>query len=223
MLRTHAAALLTALMFAVTAAGQDYKVEKVATPPPADGVSAEIIQLIAPAGFKLARGERVIAEFWPVKELTIADDAKTGPEKLYPLSSGHLFGVARYPRKATDFRDQDIPAGVYTVRYGLQPVDGAHVGTSPTRDFLVLLPAEKDQDPAPLEHDAMVEVSLETTGTAHPAILSLQKAAESGEALSVREDSDHEWVIVRFAANTKQGGAAKPLPMEVVLVGIAAE
>jgi hypothetical protein len=209
---------------ALPVAGQDYKVEKIDSPPPAEGVSAEIRQLLAPTGFKLVRGEsRVIAELWLVKELPIAADAKTGPEVLYPLTPGQLVGIAHYPRKATDFRFQDIPAGVYTVRYGHQPVDGAHVGTSPTRDFLVLVPAEKDQSPAPLAQEALVEGSLEATGTAHPGILSLQRVAEEGESLSVREDSDHEWVIVRFAADIDQGGAKKKLPMELVLVGYAAE
>jgi hypothetical protein len=224
MVRFFVLASLFVLVLAWPAAGQEYKVEKIETPPPAEALSPEIAGLIGPTGFKLVKGEsRTIAEMWLVKELPIAADAKTGPEVLYPLTPGQLVGVARYPRKGADFRDQDIPSGVYTMRYGQQPVDGAHVGTSPTRDFLLLLPAEKDRDPQPLDHKAMVAVGVETTGTAHPAILSLQRPSETGEAPSVREESEKEWVIVRFSAQAEQGGAKKELPLELVVVGVAAE
>jgi hypothetical protein len=224
MVRTLGLASLFALLLARPVVGQEYKVEPVDTPPPADVIAPEIGGLIAPTGFKLVKGDsRTIAELWLVKQLPLAADAKTGPEVLYPLTPGQLVGVVRYPRKGADFRDQDIPAGLYTMRYGQQPVDGAHVGTSPTRDFLLLLPAEKDREAKPLDHKAQVAISIETTGTAHPAILSLQRPAESGEPLSVREDSEKEWVIVRFVANSEQGGAKKSLPLEMVVVGVAAE
>src|SRR5205823_8094515 len=138
------------------------------------------------------------------KEWPIAADAKTGGEILYPLTPGQLIGVIRYARKASDFREQDIPAGTYILRYAQQPVDGAHVGTSPTRDFLALLPAAKDRDPKTIGYKTLITISKETTGTAHPAILSLQKPAESGEALAVREESEKMWTIVRFAGKARQ-------------------
>jgi hypothetical protein len=171
----------------------------------------------------VTKGSQVVCEIWLAKECPIAADAKTGGEVLYPFTPGQLIGVARYPRKANDFRDQDIPAGAYVIRYAQQPVDGAHVGTSPTRDFFALVPAAKDRDPKTLDFKALAEASKETTGTAHPAILSLQKAAAAGEKLAIREESDKEWVIVRFLGKVKQGADSKDLPVELVVVGKAAE
>jgi len=212
------------LLFALPSFAQEYKVEKVASAAPADALSPEIAAVLQPAGFKVLKGEsRTVCEIWLAKELPIAADAKTTSEVLYPLTPGQLVGVIRYPRKAADFRDQEIPSGVYTLRYSQQPVDGAHVGTSPTRDFFALLPAEKDRDPAMLDYKALTTASKETTGTAHPGILSLQKPAEGGEPLAIHENAEKEWTIVQFTAKVKQGGTAKDLPMELVVVGVAAE
>jgi hypothetical protein len=134
-----------------------------------------------------------------------------------------LIGVIRYPRKATDFRDQEIAAGVYTLRYGQQPIDGAHVGTSPTRDFLVVSPAAKDKSPAVLDNKALIAAGKETSGSSHPAILSLQRPGDSTQPLAVREDADHQLTIVRFSGKTKAGSAVKDLALELVLVGVASE
>jgi hypothetical protein len=164
-----------------------------------------------------------LCEIWPAKEWPIAADAATSAEVLYPLTPGQVIGVIRYPRRAADFRDQEIKAGVYVLRYGQQPVDGAHVGTSPTRDFLVLLPAGKDRDPQPLDYKALTTISKEVTGTTHPAILSLQQPQEGGQPLAIREDPDHELTILRFTGKVNQGGMAKDLTLELVVVGKAAE
>lgn len=222
--------LLRALFVAVVSAApavalaQEYKVEKIDAAAPADALSPEIAALLQPAGFKLVKGEsRTVCEIWLCKEWPIAAEAKPGGDVIYPLAPGQLVGVARYPRKATDFRDQEIASGVYTLRYSQQPVDGAHVGTSPTRDFLVAIPAATDKNPAPIDYKAIVAGGKETSGSSHPAILSLQRPGDATEALAVREDADHEWTIVRFTGKAKTGDAAKDLALELVLVGVAAE
>jgi hypothetical protein len=209
---------------AAPAAAQEYHVAKIETAAPADELAPEIAALLQPTGFKLVKGEsRTVCEIWLCKEWPISADAKTTAEVIYPLMPGQLIGVARYPRKASDFRDQDIPAGVYTLRYGQQPVDGAHVGTSPTRDFLIASPAASDKSPAPLDYKALVAAGKETTGASHPAILSLQRPGQAAEPLSVREEAELEWTIVRFTGKTKAGDAVKDLALEAVLVGSAKE
>ena len=97
------------------------------------------------------------------------------------------------------------------------------MGTSPTRDFFTLLPAAKDRAPATLDYKTLIGIAKQTTGTEHPAILSLQRAQDAGESPSIRHDADHDWTIVRFTGHIKQGGATKDLPVELVVVGRAAE
>lgn len=202
-------------------AAQDYSVGK-AEALPVGTVSPEIASLMSPAGVKVSKGSAAVCELWFAKEWPLDADAKTGGEVLYPLTVGQVMGVIRFAKKASDFREQDVPAGVYVMRYAQQPVDGAHVGTSPTRDFLAISPAAKDRDPKAVDYKALVAASKETTGAAHPAIFSLQKA-EDGASPSVREASDREWVIVHYVGKVKQGGGVKDLPLDLVVVGKAAE
>jgi hypothetical protein len=223
MTRGFSVGILLGTVLACSALGQDYKAEKTEAPIAVGQVAPEIAALLSPNGFKVTKGGQALCEIWLAKEWPIAPDAKTSPEILYPLTLGQLIGVARYPAKANDFRDQEIPAGTYVIRYAQQPVDGAHVGTSPTRDFFALLPAAKDRDPKTLDYKALTGTSKETTGTAHPAILSLQAPAASGEPLSVRHDAERELTVVRIVGKVKQGSATKDLPVELVVVGKAAE
>ena len=68
------------------------------------------------------------------------------------LAESELLGVVQLAGEGHDYRDQAIAKGVYTMRYGLQPVNGDHLGVSPFRDYSLLLPAAKDKtpgDPAP--------------------------------------------------------------------------
>jgi hypothetical protein len=88
---------------------------------------------------------------------------------------------------------------------------------------LALSPAAKDRDPKAIDYKALIGVSKETTGTAHPGILSLQRAEGDGASPSVREVSDKEWVIVHAVGKMKQGGNVKDLALDLVVVGKAAE
>jgi hypothetical protein len=223
MIRRLLPAWLVLLALPLAAAGEDYHVAK-GEALPAGEIAPEIASRLQPTSVAVVKGDsRPTCEVWLAKEWPIAADAKTGGDILYPLTAGELFGAIRFPRKASDFRDQDIPAGIYVLRYAQQPVDGAHVGTSPTRDFLALLPAAKDRDAKTLDYKTLVNISKETTGTAHPAILSLQKGQGEGAEPSVHEDADHEWVLLHVVGKMKQGDAVKDLPIDIVVVGKAAE
>lgn len=201
---------------------QDYSVAKIEDAPPAEEVAPEIIARLAPGGFKVVKGAtRTVCEVWLAKEWAGVTEKSPG-EVIYQLQPGQLIGVAKYPRKAADFRDQDIPSGVYTLRYGQQPIDGAHVGTSPTRDFVLLLPVAKDRNPAALEYKPLTVSSKEAIGTNHPAILSLQRPAAT-EALTLRHNEEKDWWIVRFTSKVKTGEKVQDLGIEMVVVGHADE
>ena len=228
MLRSFSVTLLSLLcvapLFALELRAQDYKAEKLAEAAPADAVSPEIAAVLQPTGFKVARGERSVCEIWLAKEWPIKAAKNNSGEVLYPFQPGQIIGVARYARKGSDFRDQDIPAGVYVLRYSQQPVDGAHVGTSPTRDFLCLLPAAKDRKAAILDYKALTTSSKETTGSNHPAILSLQRLPEAAaDPLSMRHDEEKDWQIVRFVGKTVLNKETSDQVVEMVVVGVAAE
>jgi hypothetical protein len=93
------------------------------------------------------------------------------------------------------------------------------VGTSPTRDFLLLVAAKTDQSMKPLEEKGMFKQSAESIGTKHPAMLCLQRA-ESAKRPAIKNIEDPAWSIVQLATTGEDG---KAIDLDLVVVGHAVE
>jgi len=201
--------ILCASAFYSFAADGSYKVE------PAGGPPAEVAPAIAQAlqkdGVKISNNGAAYCEIWFRREPP--SGAKSGEENVtLPLTpQGALLGVIRFDGKGADRRGQTIKAGVYTLRYGIMPVNGDHQGAAPQRDFLLLSPAADDRDlnstPA---FDALVAMSTKASGTPHPAVLSFWKSDTDTPGFSKQGDTD--WVLRAAIGNT---------PIAVILVGVA--
>jgi len=89
------------------------------------------------------------------------------------LEEGALVGAMRVTGAFREIRGKTVKPGVYTLRYGLQPQNGDHLGAAPNREFLLLSPAAVDPDAKPLGFDGTVALAKQTTGTSHPAALSI--------------------------------------------------
>lgn len=219
--RMNVAACLVGFTLAANASAQEYTVEPLAQAPPGDGLSAEIAGTLPEAGLVVKRdGSRAVCELWLAKELAVKEGFQPSSTLLYPFEPGQLMGVIRFPRKAEDFRGQEIPRGVYTLRYALQPEDGNHVGTSDTRDFLLLSPIADDQQLAGPDEKTLQERSATVAGSTHPAMMCLLKPAEGDEAPTMIHDEARELWSVR--ATTKAAGADQPVVLQIVVVGKAA-
>ena len=204
------------------AAAVDYRLPPNATPaPPTEGVSAEIQEQLT-AGQRVTRGGRVpFCDVWLARSWTTQADFQPTAAVIYPFEAGQFLGLVRYARKGTDYRGQEIPPGVYVMRYGLQPVDGNHVGTSVIRDFVLLTPADMDQTVAPIEEKALAKLSAQVAGGTHPTMLSLRHVPEDASALpALRHEEEGDLWILETAGQSAGGEA---LPVAVVLVGQAAE
>jgi hypothetical protein len=220
-LRLAVACLIS--LTAVAALAEEYDVERLESPPP-ESVAPAIADRLATTGYKVTSGKRTVCELWPASEWTVATDFKSSGSVIYPFEMGQLIGVVRYPRKGGDFRGREIPKGVYTLRYALQPQDGNHVGTSDTRDFLLLLSAADDTEVEPVEKPRLFKLSAKTSGTTHPAMLSLlAPAAEPGDLPAMIQHKSTELWSLRFANVAKAGDENAELVVELVLVGKAAE
>jgi hypothetical protein len=154
-------------------------------------------ELAAPVAAKLAAaGVRATANgatitFWWVKDLPGA--------ALKDVPEGTLIGAVKLHADGRDIRGRPLKAGVYTLRYGIQPVTDDHFGVSPFRNFLLLAPAGADTDPASRAHDAMVELSAQTLGGKHPAVLSIDPSDAKDPPLSVyTTELGHKSLIVEI-------------------------
>ncbi len=216
---------VSTLAWVPSAYAVDHKVEPNDAAPPKDALPPAIADLLGGPSFRVVRGaSRVVCEVWLCKEWSIAADAKPKGDVLYPFQLGQVIGVVRYPRKGSDFRDQVVADGVYTLRYGLQPVDGAHVGTSPIRDFLVLVKAADEQSAEPLDYKTLAKKGAAAAGASHPLLLSLHRtdAAETA-SLSIRHNEQAEWWIVHVVGQSKTGDKLGKLPLDLVVVGHASD
>jgi hypothetical protein len=196
-----------ALLASSMALAQDYKLEPIATAAP--GLPAAYAPLIETAGYRIAGPSGPWCEIWFRK--SIPTGAKPADNAIvFPIAQGTLVGILRFPAAGADRRGQTIKPGVYTVRYSVQPVDGAHVGVAPQRDFVLLTPIADDADPNALPgFDALVQMSRKASGTPHPAVLSVEPPTGSAFP-AVTKEGDHDWVL-----NVKIGN----LPFAIIVAG----
>lgn len=183
-----------------------------------DGVSKEVAAMVDPKGHQVVGKSGPVCSVWLVKEVPTKANFKPTLSVKYPFAPGELIGVLQVQAKSkyTDFRGQEIKAGVYTLRYGQQPEDGNHVGTSDLADFLLAIPAAMDTDPKPIDKfDALSQRSAKTAGSTHPAIYSLLPSDKPVEKPTLTHNSAKEHTMLSTTISAK-GGAKVPLRMVVI-------
>jgi hypothetical protein len=214
---------------AVSAPAEEYKVSVLKEAPP-QAAAAAIRELISDQGYRIQDDKgQTLADIWLRKSIP-GSERPAGPkgQVLFPfLADGELIGILQFPSEGHDYRDQPIAKGVYTMRYGLQPVNGDHLGVSVYRDYSLLLPAQKDQTPALPTRKQLEARSAESAGTSHPAVLLLQAgpadAVKTIFPAMVRDQEKNTWsALVPFNILVK--GHADPIvqPVLLVVVGAAA-
>ena len=221
--------LIVCTQAASVLAQDSYKVTVLKEGPP-QAAAAAIRELLSDQGFRIQDDKgQTLADIWLRKSIP-GSERPAGPkgQVLFPfLADGELIGVLEFRSEGHDYRDQPIAKGVYTMRYGLQPVNGDHLGVSVYRDYSLLLPAAKDQTPALPPRKQLETKSAESAGTSHPAVMLLQAgppdAVKTVFPSMVRDQEKNTWSIgVPFNIVVK--GHAEPIvqPVLLVVVGAAA-
>jgi hypothetical protein len=208
-------------------AQESIKVAEFKQPPP-ESVSVEIRNVLNGQGHRIQDDQgRTIADIWLRKGIP-SSEKPGGPKGAvqFPfLADGELIGVVQFATEGHDYRDQPIAKGVYTIRYGLQPVNGDHLGVSTNRDYTLLLPASKDQSPALPPRKQLEARSAESAGTSHPAVFLLLAAPpdSSKSAASVIHDAEkNTWsVVLPLSVQVKGHGEPVAYPVRLVVIGAA--
>jgi hypothetical protein len=225
--------ILLSLFFCIQSASvlaqESYKVSVLKQAPP-QAVAAAVRGLISDQGFRIQDDKgQTLADIWLRKAIP-GSEKPSGPKGaiLFPfLADGELIGILEFPSEGHDYRDQPIAKGVYTMRYGLQPVNGDHLGVSIYRDYSLLSPATKDQTPALPSRKQLEARSAESAGTSHPAVLLLQAPPSEASKINfpamIRDAEKNTWsVAVPVSILVK--GQAEPIiqPVLLIVVGAAA-
>jgi len=202
--------IVLGLCLAAASAFAQYRLESAGAPP--SGLAPAIRDAVEKDGARIAAANgSAVCEVWLRRKAPTG--AKTPEENvtLTQIPHGALVGVIRFPGQGADRRGQPIKPGVYTLRLSYYPVDGAHQGVSPQRDFLLMVPASDDSDlNATPNYDQLVKMSTRASGTAHPAILSLWKADSPQPGASLKKEGE-DWVLYTNVGDTAIG---------IILVGV---
>jgi hypothetical protein len=203
-----------------------FKVQELKQAPP-HTVSPEIAKVLNSEGYRVLDGEgKPFAEIWLRKDVPArAKPAGAKGVIQFPfLVESELLGVMQLYAEGHDFKDQAIAKGVYTVRYGLQPVNGDHLGVSPFRDYSLLLPAYKDRTVAILPRKQLETQSSESAGSSHPAVLFMLDVPTSSTKTPsmIHDEEKNTWrVVVPLQLTVK--GESKPLThlVSIIVVGVS--
>ena len=197
---------LPVLLFSTAAFGQ-YKTGPAGAPP--SEVAPPMAQVLQKDGIKVTNNGSPYCEIW-FRTGKVGGGTTDEGATMPGIQVGTFLGVIRFDGNGSDRRGQTIKPGVYTLRYGLIPINGDHQGAAPQRDFLLMVPASDDKDVnATPKFEDLVTMSKKASGTPHPAVLSFWKADGSGSGIAQQGD---DWVL-----QAKLGD----IPISVILIGTA--
>jgi hypothetical protein len=207
--------LLLLFAFAPFARAEGYKVETVGALAE-KGVAESVRATLEEKGLRVVGADgKTLCEVWLRKDVPTTKEEQMGAI-FGQIPEGELLGVIHFPAGASDYRGQGVKAGYYVMRYALILNDGAHLGVSPTRDFVLLTAPSADTDTKALGAADLLKLSRQASGTSHPSPWSLV-AVESKDGLPKVEKTEENHVVLEFKLKAKSG----EMPMGLVIAGRA--
>jgi len=187
--------LFAALLLAAPLYAQEPRLESTTAPVP-EGLAGSITSALATEALRFSDG-KVTAELWFRKELPLKESAGEGMSVSFgKLTVGTLVGVVKLGAPWSDYKNQSIQPGVYTLRYGVQPTDGNHMGVSEYRDFLLLVAASEDKElDTAYTLDKLVPLSFSASRTAHPAVMSLFPLRKELTGFELTKNDLGQWMV----------------------------
>ncbi len=206
--------ILAVVVVSTSALGQNNKIEgigAIADPAASDALK----KALEPKGSRITIGDGAYCDIWLRTGLPAGKSDAQGA--VYTtMGESVLVGVISFARATTDFRGQAVKPGTYTLRYAVHPADGNHLGISPIRDFLAMVPVAMDTNPdAQPKFEELMKLSAKVAGTNHPGVISLVQA-DGGSAPKLGQEGSH--VIFSTKIKTQSGS---DLPIGFIVKGIA--
>ena len=196
-------------------------VEKVEAPAK---LAEPIRKLLDEQALVVRNGDEVVMRIWFRTEIPVkatAEQIKNGLT-YREIPEGTLVGAIEFPAKFTDFRKQELAAGVYTLRFALQPDIGDHTDTAPHPDFCLLCPAGEDKSEEEIEKKKLIELSSKVNEGRHPAVLLLWP--NHGKDVGVRILDKGNGVLVATIKRAVVAGDSKTtLGFAVTVAGVRKE
>jgi hypothetical protein len=166
---------------------------------------------------QLLDGDKPLLQIWLLNEIPFKSKPSLNaiPEAaLVALVSVEAAGLK-------DYKENDIPKGVFTARFVTQPQDGDHLGTAEFSTFLALIPVEADKTlDAFSKFTPTVKASGKLTSSGHPLIISLRPVSSAdGKFPSLTEPAaEHKAIRLKIQGKAEDGQAGE-VPFELVYEG----
>ncbi|HEY2786680.1 MAG TPA: hypothetical protein VGJ05_17080, partial [Fimbriiglobus sp.] len=160
-------------------------------------VAEPVRKLLGGTAYVVTDGGRPTLTMWYRSEIpskATPEQAKNGLT-YRELPEGTLLGVVQFATTFVDYRKQEIPAGVYTLRVAVQPDTGDHTDTAPYQDFALLSPVADDKSADGMELKSLIRLSRKVLGGDHPAVMLLFPNQEKGDGPTVTAKEGEVWSL----------------------------
>jgi hypothetical protein len=200
--------------------GSKYTVKATAAPAPKE-LKEPIRQLLSDQAIQVADDKgQPFAEIWLRKQVPV----KATPEQLKngltyrEIPETTLLGAVRFAKVFLDYRKQKIKPGVYTLRFGVQPMDGDHMGTAPNPEFCLLVPAGADEKPGTIDVKELQELSNKAPGGTHPGVMLLFPNEKPEEMPKLADKGNGQWALL-VKEEAAAGGQKASLGLGITVLG----
>jgi hypothetical protein len=207
------------LVVAALAAGSGYGATERAGHPSAP-LSPEQRDILNWTALEVRSGSDMVLRAWFREAIPVRPPAAESKRKATyrDIEEGKLIGVVEFPKVFTDYRRQRIPAGLYTMRYAVQPNTGEHTDTAPHREFFLLTAASDDRGVERMEPKRLIALSRKINEGTHPALLLLWPITDrDANASIIAEVKGVLAVAVRRTGDA--GGRKTPLGFAITVAG----
>lgn len=205
------------VLLGCTVHGAEFTVKTAETPVPKE-LAESIRAVLEPKAIQLVQGEKLVLEIWRRNEVPL----KGAAAKLDSLGEATLVGaVAVRGAGLKDYKGNDVPEGIFTARYLLQPADGDHLGTAEFNYFVALIAADSDKELTGLDKfKPVTKASGKLTPSGHPLIISLRPVSgDAGKAPALTEPASEHKAIRLTLSGKGPGGEKVDVPLDLVYEG----
>ncbi len=199
------------LLFTARSGAAEFTLKTADKPAPKE-ISDSIRAVLQPKALQLVQGDKPALEIWLRQEVPLKSKPASANEALMAIAETVLVGaVAVSGASLRDYKDNEVPNGIYTARFEFQPKDGDHLGTAEFDSFLVLTDAQNDKDLNGLKtYKALTKASGKSTSSGHPIVISLRPASAEGALPRLTEPvAEHKAIRVKVTASASGGDKAE--------------
>ena len=216
---------LLLLAWSLSALGAEFSVREVEKNAPEE-LAPPIRERLQPVAVQIFRGGEAepAFELWLARNLPLKEAPASTDHALRFVRETELLGALVVSRDRRDYRDDEMYKGTYTMRLGMQPQDGNHLGTSDFPFFGVLVPARLDRELEGIRtYKQLVKASSRETATDHPVIFSLRPAENDSSKLPAitKPADDHLAVRLAIPASVEGVTGQMSLVFDLVIEGVA--